>query len=130
VTAYQYDDAGRLVAFFSGDDEPTSYEHDNGFVRVVRRGQAVWKYERNDQGDITRKTDPNGHVTDYSYNKYGQLTGVWYPDHNCHRLVWNERGQLTEEQLPNGGVKRYRYDDLGRQVAREDEYGALTQYQW
>ncbi|RMT90589.1 hypothetical protein ALP39_200484 [Pseudomonas marginalis pv. marginalis] len=130
VTAYQYDEAGRLVALFPGDDEPTSYEHDNGFVRVVRRGSAVWKYERNDQGDVTRRTDPDGHVTDYSYNKYGQLIGVWYPDHSCQRLVWNERGQLLEEQLPNGGIKRYRYDDLGRQIAREDEQGALTQYQW
>ncbi|WP_338510079.1 RHS repeat-associated core domain-containing protein [Pseudomonas poae] len=130
VTAYQYDDAGRLVALFPGDDEPTSYEHDNGFVRVVRRGEAVWKYERNEQGDVTRKTDPDGHVTDYSYNKYGQLIGVWYPDHSCQRLVWNERGQLLEEQLPNGGIRRYRYDDLGRQVAREDEHDALTQYQW
>ncbi|MBX4135766.1 RHS domain-containing protein [Pseudomonas sp. S5F11] len=130
VTAYQYDEAGRLVALFPGEDEPTTYEHDHGFVRVVRRGQAVWKYERNDQGDITRSIDPDGHVTDYSYNKHGQLTGVWYPDHSCHRLVWNERGQLVEEQLPNGGIRRYRYDDLGREVAREDEHGALTQYQW
>jgi RHS repeat-associated protein len=130
VTAYQYDEAGRLVALFPGDDEPTSYEHDNGFVRVVRRGSAVWKYERNDQGDVTRRTDPDGHITDYSYNKYGQLIGVWYPDHSCQRLVWNDRGQLVEEQLPNGGIKRYRYDDLGRQIAREDEQGALTQYQW
>ncbi|AKS04963.1 RHS repeat-associated core domain-containing protein [Pseudomonas trivialis] len=130
VTAYQYDDAGRLVALFPGDDEPTSYEHENGFVRVVRRGLAVWKYERNDQGDVTRRTDPDGHSTDYSYNKYGQLTGIWYPDHSSQRLVWNERGQLLEEQLPNGGIKRYRYDDLGQQVAREDEHGALTQYQW
>ena len=130
VTAYQYDEAGRLVALFPGEDEPTSYEHDNGFVRVVRRGEAVWKYERNDQGDVTRQTDPDGHVTDYTYNKHGQLVGVWYPDNGCHRLVWNERGQLVEEQLPNGGVKRYRYDDVGRQVAREDEHGALTQYQW
>ncbi|KAF2406992.1 RHS repeat-associated core domain-containing protein [Pseudomonas antarctica] len=130
VTAYQYDEAGRLVALFPGEDEPTSYEHDNGFVRVVRRGEAVWKYERNEQGDVTRKTDPDGHATDYTYNKHGQLIGVWYPDNGCHRLVWNERGQLVEEQLPNGGVKRYRYDDLGRQIAREDERGALTQYQW
>ncbi len=130
ITAYQYDEAGRLVALFPGADEPTTYEHDNGFVRVVRRGEAVWKYERNDQGDVTRRTDPDGHSTDYSYNKRGQLTQVWYPDHSCHRLVWNERGQLLEEQLPNGGVKRYRYDDLGRQVVREDEHGALTQYQW
>ncbi len=130
VTAYQYDEAGRLVALFPGEDEPTTYEHDNGFVRVVRRGEAVWKYERNDQGDVTRRTDPDGHATDYSYNKYGQLVGVWYPDHSCQKLVWNERGQLLEEQLPNGGIKRYRYDDLGRQVAREDEHGALTQYLW
>ncbi len=130
VTAYQYDAAGRLVALFPGEDEPTSYEHDNGFVRVVRRGEAVWKYERNDQGDVTRRTDPDGQVTDYSYNKHGQLTGVGYPDHSCHRLVWNERGQLLEEQLPTGGIKRYRYDDLGRQVSREDEHGALTQYHW
>ncbi|AZE84350.1 Rhs-family protein [Pseudomonas orientalis] len=130
VTAYQYDDAGRLVALFPGDDEPTSYEHDNGFVRVVRRGEAVWKYERNEQGDVIRRIDPEGNATDYSYDKQGQLTGVWYPDNSCHRLVWNERGQLLEEQLPNGGIKRYRYDDLGRQVAREDEHGALTQYQW
>ncbi len=130
ITAYQYDEAGRLVALFPGNDEPTTYEHDNGFVRVVRRGEAIWKYERNDQGDVTRRTDPDGHSTEYSYNKRGQLTQVWLPDHSCHRLVWNERGQLLEEQLPNGGVKRYRYDDLGRQVVREDEHGALTQYQW
>ncbi|NWN51616.1 RHS repeat protein, partial [Pseudomonas sp. MAFF 301514] len=86
ITAYQYDEAGRLVAVFPGDDEPTTYEHHNGFVRVVRRGEAVWKYERNDQGDVTRKTDPDGNATDYSYNKYGQLVGVWYPDHSCQRL--------------------------------------------
>ncbi|MBF6029386.1 RHS repeat protein [Pseudomonas sp. P115] len=130
VTAYQYDDAGRLVAVFPGDNEPTAYEHDNGFIRVVRRGDAVWKYERNDQGDVTRKIDPDGHITDYTYNKHGQLIGVWFPDNSSQRLVWNARGQLTEEQLPNGGIKRYRYDDIGRQIAREDEHGALTQYQW
>ena len=130
ITAYQYDEAGRLVALFPGDDEPTTYEHDNGFVRVVRRGQAIWKYERNDQGDVTRRTDPDGNSTEYSYNTRGQLTQVWLPDHSCHRLVWNERGQLLEEQLPNGGIKRYRYDDLGRKISQEDEHGALTQFEW
>ncbi|WP_411379467.1 RHS repeat-associated core domain-containing protein [Pseudomonas sp. MPB26] len=130
ITAYQYDEVGRLVALFPGDDEPTSYEHDNGFVRVVRRGEAVWKYKRNDQGDVTRRTDPDGNCTYYTYNKHGQLIGVWYPDHSCHRLVWNARGQLLQEQLPNGDITRYRYDDLGRQVASEEKYGALTRYQW
>ncbi|NWE40088.1 RHS repeat protein, partial [Pseudomonas yamanorum] len=130
VTAYQYDEAGRLIALFPGDDAPTSYEHDNGFVRVVRRGEAVWKYQRNDQGDITRKTDPDGNYTEYTYTKHGKLSGVWHPDNSSQRFIWNERGQLIEEKLANGGVRRYRYNDLGRQVACVDEYGALTQYQW
>ncbi|WP_431038580.1 RHS repeat-associated core domain-containing protein [Pseudomonas yamanorum] len=130
VTAYQYDEAGRLIALFPGDDAPTSYEHENGFVRVVRRGDAVWKYQRNDQGDITRKTDPDGNYTEYTYTRHGKLSGVWYPDNSSQRLIWNERGQLIEEKLANGGVRRYRYDDLGRQVAYEDEHGALTHYQW
>ncbi|MCU0209691.1 DUF6531 domain-containing protein [Pseudomonas shahriarae] len=130
ITAYQYDEAGRLVALFPGDDEPTAYEYEDGFVRVMRRGEAVWKYQRNDQGAITRQTDPDGNVTEYSYDKRGQLLAVWYPDHSCQRLTWNDLGQLIGEQLPNGGVRRYRYDDLGRQIAREDEHGALTQYHW
>lgn len=130
ITAYQYDETGRLIRLFPGDDEPTSYEYSNGFVHAVRRGEAVWKYQRNDQGDITRKTAPDGNVTDYSYDKHGQLTEVWYPDHSCQRLSWNDLGQLLEEQLPQGGGRRYRYDDLGRRIAREDEHGALTQYQW
>ncbi|WP_379556376.1 RHS repeat domain-containing protein, partial [Pseudomonas sp. MD330_11] len=71
VTAYQYDEAGRLVALFPGEDEPTTYEHDLGFVRVVRRGQSVLKYVRNVQGDISRSIVPVGHVTVYSYNKPG-----------------------------------------------------------
>ncbi|MCF5097697.1 type IV secretion protein Rhs, partial [Pseudomonas gessardii] len=130
ITAYQYDEAGRLVALFPGDDEPTSYEHEHGFVRVMRRGEAVWKYQRNEQGAITRQTDPDGNLTEYSYDKRGQLLAVWYPDHSCQRLTWNDLGQLIGEQLPNGGVRRYRYDVFGRQIAREDEHGALTQYQW
>ncbi|MBH3426107.1 RHS repeat protein, partial [Pseudomonas gessardii] len=130
ITAYQYDEAGRLVALFPGDDEPTSYEHEHGFVRVMRRGEAVWKYQRNEQGAITRQTDPDGNITEYSYDKRGQLLAIWFPDHSCQRLTWNDLGQLIGEQLPNGGVRRYRYDVFGRQVAREDEHGALTQYQW
>ncbi|MCS3417545.1 RHS repeat-associated protein [Pseudomonas sp. BIGb0450] len=130
VTAYQYDEAGRLIALFPGDDAPTSYEHDNGFVRVVRRGDAVWKYLRNDQGDITRKTDPDGNYTEYTYTKHGKLSGVWHPDNSSQRFIWNERGQLIEEKLASGGVRRYRYNDLGRQVACVDEHSALTQYQW
>ncbi|EJL00643.1 Rhs family protein [Pseudomonas chlororaphis subsp. aureofaciens 30-84] len=130
ITEYRYDEAGDLVAVIPPEDEPTSYEYHNGLVSDVHRGQATWKYQRNSQGDITRKTDPDGNQTHYSYDRQGRLLDIRYADGSHHQLGWNGLGQLLEERLPNGGQRKYRYDALGRQITRQDESGAITQYQW
>ncbi|ANI58005.1 RHS repeat-associated core domain-containing protein [Pseudomonas sp. GR 6-02] len=130
VTEYRYDDVGRLVALIPPQDEPTSYEYRNGFLHARYRGKAVWKYRRNAQGDVTEATDPDGQVTHYHYDDYGQLLSIRYPDTSRHVFVWNALGQLLEETLPDGGQRTFSYDALGRQTTRQDEHGALTQYQW
>jgi len=130
VTQYQYNEAGRLVAIIPPEDEPTTYQHHNGFVRVVRRGKATWKYQRNLQGDITQQTDPDGNETYYRYDSQGRLLEISHADGSRHQLGWNGLGQLLEERLPDGGQRKYRYDVLGRQITRQDESGAITHYQW
>ncbi len=45
-------------------------------------------------------------------------------------FVWDAIGQLVEETLPDGSQRRFSYDVSGRQIARQDEHGAVTQYQW
>jgi len=130
VTEYRYDDVGRLVALIPPQDEPTAYEYRNGFLHARYRGQAVWKYQRNAQGDVTEATDPDGHVTHYHYDPQGRLLSIRYPDTSRHVFVWNALGQLLEETLPDGGQRRFSYDVLGRQTTRQDEHGAATQYQW
>ncbi|MGE8097436.1 RHS repeat-associated core domain-containing protein [Pseudomonas fluorescens] len=130
VTEYQYNEAGRLVAVIPPEDAPTTYEYYNGFVRVVNRGQATWKYWRNDQGDITEQIDPDGNSTHYSYDRQGRLLEIRHPDGSRHQLGWNNLGQLLEERLPDGGQRKYRYDALGRQITRQEESGAITHYQW
>ena len=130
VTEYQYNEAGQLTALIPPADEPTFYRYFNGHVRTVQRGLAIWKYERNAQGDITRQTDPDGHVTHYKYTAKGQLSGLYYPDGSQHTLTWNPLGQLLDETLPDGTQRRYRYDAQGRKITQQDERGAITQYQW
>ncbi|HJR32725.1 MAG TPA: RHS repeat-associated core domain-containing protein [Pseudomonas sp.] len=130
VTEYRYDDVGRLVALIPPEDEPTAYEYRNGFLHARHRGQAVWKYQRNAQGDVTEATDPDGQVTHYYYDPQGRLLSIRYPDSSRHLFVWNALGQLLEETLPDGGQRRFAYDALGRQTTRQDEHGAVTQYQW
>ncbi|MGN8346994.1 DUF6531 domain-containing protein, partial [Pseudomonas sp. SMV71] len=97
VTEYRYDEVGRLVALIPPDEVPTSYEYRNGFLHARSRGNAIWTYRRNDQGDITRQTDPDGHVTFYKYDGRGRLLETCHPDGSFHRLSWNALGQLTEE---------------------------------
>ncbi|MHC8402128.1 RHS repeat-associated core domain-containing protein [Pseudomonas sp. MDT1-17] len=130
VTEYRYDEVGRLVALIPPEDEPTAYEYRNGFLHARYRGKAVWKYQRNAQGDITEATDPDGHVSHYHYDEKGRLLSIRYPDNSRHVFVWSPLGQLLEETLPDGGQRRFSYDGLGRQITRQDEHGAVTQYQW
>ncbi|MDT3314117.1 RHS repeat-associated core domain-containing protein [Pseudomonas sp. rhizo66] len=130
VTEYRYDEVGRLIALIPPDEAPTSYEYRNGFLHRRSRGDAVWIYRRNAEGDVTEAVDPDGQVTHYYYDTRGQLLSIRYPDSSRHRLVWNNLGQLTEETLPDGGVRRFSYDALGRRTTTADEHGAVTRQHW
>ncbi|MFJ7798550.1 RNase A-like domain-containing protein [Pseudomonas sp. NPDC096950] len=130
VTEYRYDEVGRLVALIPPQDEPTAYEYRNGFLHARYRGDAVWTYRRNAEGDVTEAVDPDGQVTHYYYDTQGQLLTIRYPDTSRHVFVWNGLGQLIEETLPNGGQRRFSYDVLGRRINSQDEHGAVTRYQW
>ncbi|MEX5667885.1 RHS repeat-associated core domain-containing protein [Pseudomonas neuropathica] len=130
VTEYRYDEVGRLIALIPPADAPTSYEYRNGFLYRRSRGEAVWIYRRNAEGDVTEAVDPDGQVTHYYYDTRGQLLSIRYPDSSRHRLVWNALGQLTEETLPDGGVRRFSYDALGRRTTTADEHGAVTRQHW
>ncbi|WP_392886756.1 RHS repeat-associated core domain-containing protein [Pseudomonas migulae] len=129
ITQYHYDDIGRLVALIPPEGEPESYEYRHGFLHARYRGNAVWKYQRNAQGDVTEATDPDGHVTHHYYDDKGRLLSIRYPDNSRHVFVRNALGQLVEETLPDGSQRRFSYDVLGRQISRQDEHGAVTQYQ-
>uniref|UniRef100_UPI001F58414A DUF6531 domain-containing protein n=1 Tax=unclassified Pseudomonas TaxID=196821 RepID=UPI001F58414A len=130
VTEYRYDEVGRLIALIPPDEAPTSYEYRNGFLFRRSRGDAVWIYRRNAEGDVTEAVDPDGQVTHYYYDTRGQLLSIRYPDSSRHRLVWNSLGQLTEETLPDGGVRRFSYDALGRRTTTADEHAAVTRQHW
>ncbi|EJL98469.1 RHS repeat-associated core domain protein containing protein [Pseudomonas sp. GM102] len=130
ITEYRYDEVGRLVALIPPEDEPTAYEYRNGFLHARYRGEAVWIYRRNAQGDVTEAVDPDGQVIHYHYDAQGRLLSIRYPDTSRHVFVWNALGQLVEETLPDGGQRRFSYDVLGRRITRQDEHGAVTRYQW
>lgn len=127
-THYHYDQNGQLETIRHPDGSLTHYDYWRGQLRSVRRGEHHWRYLRNEQGDITEKTDPAGRVHRYHYTEQGQLSRIDLPDGGRHLFSWNRFGQLVDETLPDGGQRTYRYDAQGRQVLRQDERGAITRY--
>ncbi|MDH2434007.1 RHS repeat-associated core domain-containing protein [Pokkaliibacter sp. MBI-7] len=127
-THYHYDLNGQLDTIAYPDGSLTHYDYWRGQLRSVRRGEQTWRYLRNEQGDLTEKTDPAGRTTRYHYTEQGQLSRIDLPDGGRHLFSWNRFGQLVDETLPDGGQRTYRYDARGRQVLRQDERGAITRY--
>ena len=128
-TQYDYHN-GQLSTMISADGQTTEYQYWEGFVRKITKGNAIWRYERNAQGDITAQTTPEDITTRYRYSDTGQLTAILYADGSHHQLTYNRFGLLISELLPAGEERHYRYDALGRLIVEQNEQGAVTQYQY
>ncbi|WP_349921887.1 RHS repeat-associated core domain-containing protein [Aeromonas veronii] len=129
-TRYHYDDAWLLSLEIAPDGSETAYSYWDGRVRKVVQGEREWRFERNEQGDVTARVDPLGRQTRYGYTAQGKLSWVAQPDGSRIELGWNRLGQLIEEKGADGGLTRWRYDERGRQILRRDPRGAITRYEW
>ncbi|MGN0495039.1 MAG: hypothetical protein ACI4GW_02310, partial [Lachnospiraceae bacterium] len=90
VTAYTYDEVGRLASF------------DNGF--------GTTKYEYDVLDRVTRVIDRNGQATVYEYDALGNRSAVRYPNGNVVTYTYDACQRLKEECIVNGnGVQLSKY---------------------
>jgi RHS repeat-associated protein len=89
------------------------------------------------KGLLKSETDPNGHITTYTYNIYGDIRTVKDAENNITRNVYNilgwktgivspkgyittfdydRNGNLEKETLNGGEVTRITYDNMGRKT--------------
>ena len=102
---FSYDDSGRCV-HSRGDDGlfEVFLEYQPEFrTTVVRRGDGgTWKYEYDDNQNVTKVTDPYGHAT---------------------KIIVDESGRPVQEVDPNGNVTTLSYDWRGVHDYRVDPHG-------
>lgn len=95
TTTWTHDNLGQVLSV--GDATVTySYQYDTAH-RVVgvtdSRGNKTLTYRYSPGGLLDRKTDSEGHITDYLYDPVGRLTGQWLPDDSYFAWGYNSRGQ-------------------------------------
>jgi len=106
---YQYDDEGRCV-YTSGEDgmyEGWLEYHPEDRATVAKYSDGgSWLYEYNEQGTVTKITDPYGGTQ--------------------HRLIDPDTGRVTRELDPAGNPTELLYDEHGAHTGRRDVWGYWT----
>ncbi|WP_431113068.1 RHS repeat-associated core domain-containing protein [Variovorax paradoxus] len=105
-TAFEYDAAGNLLSQTVTDTAGTP-----GSARTTR-----WTYTS--QGLVETETSPNGAVTTFSYDAFGNLSRVSNALGHVTRHTYDGAHRLSSTTAPNGAVTTYTYDSRDRLLTR------------
>jgi YD repeat-containing protein len=123
---FGYDAGGREVSYTDRGGQTTRHTY-NAAGLVAEKdypdGTHV-SYVYNAQNLMTSSTDAAG-TTTYSYDSFGRLTGVSYPNGLSLSYTYDAAGRRTQLVDQTGFTTNYAYDALGRLSKLTDGSGAL-----
>lgn len=97
-TTYVYDAANRLTAV----------------TQTLGGGTAITRYAYDPHGNLVAVTDPNGNVTTYVFDDFGQMIQQTSPVTGVTTYSYDQEGNLLSTTDANGAVTTRTYDALGR----------------
>jgi len=138
-TFWSYDDAGDITDVWADgrtsvtDGAHTHYQY-NAAGEVVSElapgGGNPTRYQRDLAGRVTKQTDPDGVVTDFTYDLAGRATSATLTgtdgSHSTTAYDYDADGRLVREQQPNGQVQTWTYDLAGDQTSTTEHLTAAT----
>jgi RHS repeat-associated protein len=122
--AYTYDHAGRVATVRDENHvlPNTTYAYDPAghLNAVVQRLAGVpddavsTRYTYDRHGNLAAVTDPNGNLTSYLYDDFGQMLRQESPVTGVTEYTYDAAGDLTRTTDANGATTERAYDALGR----------------
>jgi RHS repeat-associated protein len=106
---FVYDGLNRLL-------EETYHLRAGGVGSGAVTGEVTMSYAYDGNGNLTRRSDPNGNPTRYTYDALDRTTLIAYADGTTQTMAYDRAHNLAERIDPNGSVITYTYDALNRHV--------------
>ncbi|MEE3645283.1 MULTISPECIES: RHS repeat-associated core domain-containing protein [unclassified Brenneria] len=121
---FEYDDETLTNHYHSGFGGVISYVRDERNNILLRRsadgGETRFEWVDN---QLAAEIDPLGNRTTYQRNDWGQVTAVTLPDGATHRYDYDDDGHLLAYTDPQGSVWRYQRNATGQVVEVNDPEG-------
>ncbi|MBY4867300.1 hypothetical protein DIE14_12775 [Burkholderia sp. Bp9017] len=133
TAAFEYDDAGRIVAETDPLGRTTRTRYDGNSMRpveVVGADGGTWRAEYDPQGRLLLSQDPLGRENRYEYPKGLTSLPIAHIDALGGRktLEWNRLGELVARTDCSGKTTRTRFDLFGLPLLRENALGQRITY--
>ncbi len=113
--SFTYDKSGRLT-YAANDDINISYAYDSR-NRLISKTINNWNktifYSYDAKGNRTSMTDPDGSVTNYTYDAFSRLISMSNSFGNTS-FQYNTAGRLTRQDNPNGTYVTFAYNLIGQ----------------
>ncbi|WP_326837725.1 RHS repeat-associated core domain-containing protein [Amycolatopsis rhabdoformis] len=116
---YEYDDAGRVVAWLDRNESWYRYTFDAAGRCVRTEGAGGFlsgTLEYDTDNRITYSTDADGHRHEFHLNAAGQIVREVDPLGGVTTSEWTAHNQLLRRVDPLGRVTAYTYDEAGNAV--------------
>ncbi|HWQ91673.1 MAG TPA: RHS repeat-associated core domain-containing protein [Clostridia bacterium] len=155
VGEYSYDPSGNVLTFTDASSEKTEYEYDAMNRRVLTRfplasGESVrttrltryneaglrvaeiddlnrsTSFGYDSLGRLIRVTDPDGRMTDYKYDWFGNLVEQTDALRRTTTFRYDVLSRRTRRELPGTQFETFTYDAAGNRLTHSDFNGKTT----
>ena len=120
VTAMAYDTSKRLASVTDAEGNTTTYEYATSATCGSCGGGSAKR--------PVKVTDPLGNLTQFSFDKNGNITGIKDPLLNFTGLTLDNLGRVSVRIDANNNTTAFAYDLLGRVVTETDANGGVTTF--
>lgn len=127
---YRWDDYGRViekVGLCCGIQQKMEYDEDDNVIKRTDANGHTTTYTYDDRGNMLSMTDAKGNTERYTYDDvYNNVTSFTDRNGNYHRLTYNDKGDLTELSGPMALSYKFTYNERGWALTATDSKNNVT----
>ncbi len=133
-SSYIWDDKGRVIEKVGnccGFSSKLSYDEDNNVIRHEDANGHVTTYTYDQNGNMLTATDALGYTEHYTYEStYNNVTSYTDKKGNLYTFTYDANGNLTTSNGPMNTSTSYTYNQYGQVLTATDANNHTTQYEY